>query len=115
MGLSPRVRGNPTAMLCGGTSDRSIPACAGEPGSAKEEHAQDQVYPRVCGGTDSVRKSGFKIPGLSPRVRGNPQPAQRESVRDRSIPACAGEPLRGRLPTAPYAVYPRVCGGTFIG
>ena len=51
--------------------------------------------------------------GLSPRVRGN----QRQHVRlihvgDGSIPACAGEPLKGF--TFPFIerVYPRVCGGT---
>ena len=31
-GLSPRVRGNPTRLMVAGTSARSIPACAGEPG-----------------------------------------------------------------------------------
>ena len=32
--------------------------------------------------------------------------------RDRSIPACAGEPIRYTVCISPAAVYPRVCGGT---
>ena len=34
------------------------------------------------------------------------------AVARRSIPACAGEPLRIRLPPLVNRVYPRVCGGT---
>ena len=50
--------------------------------------------------------------GLSPRVRGNPgrHPFYRKG--DRSIPACAGEPKRGRWFIWADEVYPRVCGGT---
>ena len=50
-GLSPRVRGNPTAtgrMMLG---MRSIPACAGEPLSFRSRSSRSAVYPRVCGGT----------------------------------------------------------------
>ena len=52
-GLSPRVRGNHQA------------------GVRKE---RERVYPRACGGTDSVGLDSFDYPGLSPRVRGNPFP-----------------------------------------
>ena len=31
-----------------------------------------EVYPRVCGGTDSVNACVAESAGLSPRVRGNP-------------------------------------------
>ena len=51
-------------------------------------------------------------PGLSPRVRGNPVCVAALIPTCRSIPACAGEPMRG-FPRAPCPwVYPRVCGGT---
>ena len=51
--------------------------------------------------------------GLSPRVRGNPQPDGDDYTRVGSIPACAGEPnVVGRL-DGDIGVYPRVCGGTF--
>ena len=50
--------------------------------------------------------------GLSPRVRGNPPPKQRDPMKDRSIPACAGEPFEDWCLAKGVEVYPRVCGGT---
>ena len=120
-GLSPRVRGNhrntrisltPTPKgsipACAGepqafsspvNSGRgSIPACAGEPRSqrARRKSAGRRVYPRVCGGTGSLRSSSIRLTTYG------------------SIPACAGEPPRdvlGAFQIGPR-VYPRVCGGT---
>ena len=70
------------------------------------------VYPRVCGGTVDPELSPVVIPGLSPRVRGNPRPRPSRNCGHRSIPACAGEPSTSRGRTARSTVYPRVCGGT---
>ena len=50
-GLSPRVRGNRRPPVCEYQCQRSIPACAGEPGAAVPALATYRVYPRVCGGT----------------------------------------------------------------
>ena len=122
-GLSPRVRGNLQyratdidrsiwvyPRVCGGTprlgangvtwrKNRSIPACAGEP------------WPSFNA------ESTIELPGLSPRVRGNPN---YENLGPRtlyygSIPACAGEPntVYVALIQQYSAVYPRVCGGTY--
>ena len=54
-----------------------------------------RVYPRVCGGTSEKLDLGAVIP-------------------TGSIPACAGEPLKGEVVfVSPLnRVYPRVCGGT---
>ena len=52
--------------------------------------------------------------GLSPRVRGNPQPGYQPDAGRRSIPACAGEPAQQRRPAPQPGVYPRVCGGTAL-
>ena len=49
-GLSPRVRGNRFILFVAAIVDRSIPACAGEPGSPQQLECSVQVYPRVCGG-----------------------------------------------------------------
>ena len=111
-GLSPRVRGNPAIVDVVEGPSGSIPACAGEPGEAAPGFRSWRVYPRVCGGTVLVVVAGGPYPGLSPRVRGNPNrraPA-RESLG--SIPACAGEPASLSNPTPNQRVYPRVCGGT---
>ena len=50
--------------------------------------------------------------GLSPRGRGNPIANIGNFFTLRSIPAWAGEPPTTALPRSPWAVYPRVGGGT---
>ena len=86
--------------MCGGTSDMY------------DRMDRGRVYPRVCGGTLTIYDDVGKLAGLSPRVRGNPQGATGVGVGVGSIPACAGEPLRGRGRRSRRTVYPRVCGGT---
>ena len=113
-GLSPRVRGNQPGTLrspvcgrsiprvCGGTrhicgpqmAARSIPACAGEPCPARHRPGRSPVYPRVCGGTNVIRLTGWAEQGLSPRVRGNLVDSDDPLFDVRSIPACAGEPMQ---------------------
>ena len=70
-GLSPRVRGNPDVDGLAWRLERSIPACAGEPGVFLGGIAHSPVYPRVCGGTHRRRLTDAQRAGLSPRVRGN--------------------------------------------
>ncbi len=91
-GLSPRVRGN--RWLSRRTTDEtwSIPACAGEPRSARIAARQIRVYPRVCGGTSLSNASVAAPTGLSPRVRGNRPLEAPGRGSEGSIPACAGEP-----------------------
>ena len=90
--LSPRVRGNPLSVLAGGHINRSIPTCAGEPGSHREVGVVWGVYPHVCGGTGTASIRLDLLQGLSPRVRGNPAPPHPQIPVAGSIPACAGEP-----------------------
>ena len=131
-GLSPRVRGNLLPPLVQPDILRSIPACAGEPscGSAGRSRwwvyprvcgepprrrcspITAWVYPRVCGGTLPRNRGLTPLPGLSPRVRGNPAEGTSIFKGARSIPACAGEPCMRKLSHGRYRVYPRVCGGT---
>ena len=66
----------------------------------------------MCGGTGRSDLPLPGMPGLSPRVRGNPAQESLEIAADRSIPACAGEPFRLTLGGTVDKVYPRVCGGT---
>ncbi len=111
-GLSPRVRGNPRRERLLIPRRGSIPACAGEPRTARGPRPVDAVYPRVCGGTRSGGAARLPWLGLSPRVRGNHFMIVALRFMIRSIPACAGEPAgRWRRRSAP-GVYPRVCGGT---
>ncbi len=71
-GLSPRVRGNPKTAKMAPISQRSIPACAGEPAMPTDYASMVEVYPRVCGGTAEQARVEPLSDGLSPRVRGNP-------------------------------------------
>ena len=56
-GLSPRVRGNPINQPRSPPTNRSIPACAGEPYCQLLDDAGSAVYPRVCGGTNAHHHS----------------------------------------------------------
>ena len=111
-GLSPRVRGNRPAGGARRAGARSIPACAGEPSPATMLRSRRWVYPRVCGGTRPTGMQDRPGRGLSPRVRGNRRRRRDADCWQGSIPACAGEPVRGRMQAAVLRVYPRVCGGT---
>ena len=113
VGLSPRVRGNLPTPEVSHLTPRSIPACAGEPASVANGWDTSWVYPRVCGGTEQVGAADAVIGGLSPRVRGNPDPEPDHTRLARSIPACAGEPLSVMWCEFDFRVYPRVCGGTW--
>ena len=53
--------------------------------------------------------------GLSPPVRGNPCRFVSYTGADRSIPACAGEPMSLPWRNTSAGVYPRLCGGTVCG
>ena len=115
-GLSPRVRGNPVivsvntessgsipactgepldAIACRRHPSGSIPACTGEPGVLSRHYSPPPVYPRVYGGTAVPVTVTVPVDGLSPRVRGNPEVSRSKPIRQRSIPACTGEPLNG--------------------
>ena len=91
-GLSPRVRGS--RLLTEGSilEVGSIPACAGEPLLYSTLCGHSGVYPRVCGGALAVDVDRRDAVGLSPRVRGSPDPARHAGGGAGSIPACAGEP-----------------------
>ena len=91
-GLSPRVRGNRGADCKPPSTKGSIPASAGEPAGKVGEYRVNRVYPRECGGTVIRYGDVATLPGLSPRVRGNPLAFFVGPAGSRSIPASAGEP-----------------------
>ena len=95
-GLSPRVRGH--RERDGGTDAalRSIPACAGSPTDDLRSIGVTEVYPRVCGVTSQIAPTSPSRGGLSPRVRGHLRYDGTPRGAPRSIPACAGSPVRGR-------------------
>ena len=92
-GLSPRLRGNRGRQYSAPDSQRSIPAPAGEPPRKQSCCRVGKVYPRACGGTVTKTWVANGVPGLSPRLRGNPRLHRSPTRYRRSIPAPAGEPL----------------------
>ena len=68
----------------------------------------------MCGGTADTSIIRGVVRGLSPRVRGNHAGPLDEQRRERSIPACAGEPVTSGSGRRIARVYPRVCGGTML-
>ena len=91
-GLSPRMRGNRCSRVVVRYMGGSIPAYAGEPPRQTSDNDKARVYPRVCGGTVRANGDGTLTYGLSPRMRGNHNPAAARDDLVRSIPAYAGEP-----------------------
>ena len=115
IGLSPRVRGHQVLMRCAERYDRSIPACAGSPNRNNKRPTLSEVYPRVYGVTPRFQRRSKRACGLSPRVRGHPQPKKAPRSTQGSIPACAGSPLDAIIAITNGEVYPRVCGVTCLG
>ena len=108
------MRGKPVANLTSAKQLWSIPACAGETDTMQRYRSLSPVYPRVCGGNKCKRLDGWVRDGLSPRVRGKPQPSASAAMELRSIPACAGETRQSGRWSHPLRVYPRVCGGNVL-
>ena len=109
-GLSPRVRGIPAVDAHPPRSERSIPACTGNPAPQSVSCADNRVYPRVYGESRSTSIPPSTSDGLSPRVRGIHELIVWDSDGTRSIPACTGNPLTGARAEAAGRVYPRVYG-----
>ncbi len=114
MGLSPRLRGNRYICRVSLSSDRSIPAPAGEPYTQTRTPTRYTVYPRACGGTQNRLIDIRCQSGLSPRLRGNPTGQSLTTPTRRSIPAPAGEPYYRSGQQWAIRVYPRACGGTRV-
>ena len=70
-GLSPRGRGHRPGTRCGPRFSGSIPAWAGAPNGWAYSSTSKRVYPRVGGGTQSMRRVRHLARGLSPRGRGH--------------------------------------------
>ena len=111
-GLSPHVRGNHHRERLVGPRPGSIPARAGEPSPDANIAPGSRVYPRTCGGTETIEPPLGAWTGLSPHVRGNRSVSAGDCPGRGSIPARAGEPGACARTRSPRRVYPRTCGGT---
>ena len=67
----------------------------------------------MCGEAPSGPSMTIPRLGPSPRVRGSLRPARPDLHVPRSIPACAGKPVRAHGLSARTWVHPRVCGEAY--
>ena len=110
-GLSPRVRGSRRIPDVPPDLRGPIPAGAGEPRPVPRAARRGAAYPRGCGGASPPTSPETSCRGLSPRVRGSRTGKNCERIRDRPIPAGAGEPGPGSISVQHPPAYPRGCGG----
>ena len=114
-GLSPPTRGSRLLSCYPLHAVGSIPAHAGEPVQQSGRQAGFAVYPRPRGGAEVAELIERSRTGLSPPTRGSLPLDGRRALRQRSIPAHAGEPWRTVPSPSAAAVYPRPRGGAAHG
>ncbi len=109
-GSSPRVRGTRGCAAFSRHEPRFIPARAGNTRTAAVRFAGNSVHPRACGehGRRVIRR--VKRCGSSPRVRGTRVGSGRTVIRNRFIPARAGNTRRFCFSSFESSVHPRACG-----
>ena len=112
MGLSPRIRGNPSPLVVGQSLIGSIPAHTGKPTSPSRMNSRKWVYPRAYGETTPVLTKVNGDAGLSPRIRGNRVVDAFNFLICGSIPAHTGKPAGGLYHHHVGRVYPRAYGET---
>ena len=90
IGSSPRVRGTLFEGSRAAKVARFIPACAGNTSCPIPTRNRTSVHPRVCGEHQGIVLEFGNYYGSSPRVRGTRDRRRQSAVRQRFIPACAG-------------------------
>ena len=109
-GSSPRLRGTECDNRHPCSIGRFIPAPAGNRPRPDPPPARPPVHPRACGEQKLVLKTGKIDRGSSPRLRGTACEGSARALRNRFIPAPAGNSCSRRLRLRPLPVHPRACG-----
>ena len=93
IGLSPLARGTHQRYRLQLTGSRFIPAGAGNTRTARRSHTPKSVYPRWRGEHDKSLTKNNSTPGLSPLARGTHHYFGKSVIKNRFIPAGAGNTL----------------------
>ena len=109
-GSSPRLRGTPLAVDLVTLLIRFIPAPAGNTSVADRPTASPPVHPRACGEHARCNTRSCAPRGSSPRLRGTQRDAARMRVKERFIPAPAGNTSALKPLRSLNTVHPRACG-----
>ena len=99
-GSSPRTRGTRDVHLRAHAVVRFIPAHAGNAAAARRSSRARTVHPRARGERSSKVRSQSCTSGSSPRTRGTPGGPRSSRVRERFIPAHAGNASPTSTPRA---------------
>ncbi len=106
-GLSPLARGTPRTASQPVRPVRFIPAGAGNTARWLPTTGQPSVYPRWRGEHVLIAVVTVGICGLSPLARGTLSLRSGRRLRNRFIPAGAGNTTRWRCVSGAMSVYPR--------
>jgi len=107
LGLSPLARGTLKVLKNIGFRTRFIPAGAGNTGVIPIAARNAAVYPRWRGEHDKSLTKNNSTPGLSPLARGTHHYFGKSVIKNRFIPAGAGNTSPLLTPGKSAAVYPR--------
>ena len=108
------MRGKHVDYVINKANQRIIPAHAGQTRRAIDAQRATTDHPRACGANAMIAISPPLICGSSPRMRGKPANMAKELIKNRIIPAHAGQ-TRSRPPTSlSRPDHPRACGANTI-
>ena len=107
IGLSPLARGTLKVLKNIGFRTRFIPAGAGNTGVIPIAARNAAVYPRWRGEHDKSLTKNNSTPGLSPLARGTHHYFGKSVIKNRFIPAGAGNTYRSNGRNTEFSVYPR--------
>ena len=109
-GSSPRVRGKLVALFAQSSSERIIPARAGQTTACSVVSCLEPDHPRACGANIERRMPLLLLDGSSPRVRGKRHRHNKRLQQPRIIPARAGQTSSVVAVTGDTPDHPRACG-----
>ena len=89
-GSSPHVRGTRFRELAPSDGNGIIPACAGNTPVWPSSMRRARDHPRMCGEHRNPMRCLCRRRGSSPHVRGTLTDCTGQEIRNRIIPACAG-------------------------
>ena len=109
-GSSPRMRGKPGSTTPVEASSRIIPAHAGQTRYKPPTMRKASDHPRACGANQLKGRKARAASGSSPRMRGKRLMEILWDLRERIIPAHAGQTCGYSTLDAISADHPRACG-----
>ena len=109
-GSSPRVRGKQHYGRARRSGRRIIPARAGQTPQQVTRRTARPDHPRACGANTAADSPPGLSVGSSPRVRGKRSSRTAQSLRERIIPARAGQTATYRSWPKYPTDHPRACG-----